>query len=179
MNLLDRLPSFYKESKEVFNIQESLDRERMELEENIKILVDELFINTSKNISNWEEFLGISVDDSQDINFRKEKIKANIIGTGTFNKKLINDILSQFKNSEGEVTENNSISSFIIKFNNEYTIPKEEVIKEIINIMRIVKPAHLDFNHTFTYKWWNYNLIKTKTWGNAGNWGSLRKYEEE
>lgn len=179
MALIDRLPLFYKDSKEVMNIQETLEGERIELEKKIQALINDLFIITSENVSNWEEFLGILIDDSKDINFRREKIKANIIGTGTFNKKLVNNILDQFKNAAAEVREYNETHSFIIKFNNEYTVPNKDVIQEIINIMEVIKPAHLYFNYTFTYNWWDRKEFKSKTWEEFSTWNDLRDYKEK
>lgn len=172
MALIDRLPSFYKNSKEVINIQETLENERIELEKKIKVLINDLFVITSENISEWEKFVGIKSDVTKPLEFRKTNVIARIRGKGTTTKDLIKSVSESYANTEVDVIEKNNIYSFIVKFIGIKGIP--ENLDDLRKAIEEIKPAHLDVNYEFTYNTWQ--MVSHVTWGEVGNitWEQLR-----
>lgn len=172
MALIDRLPSFYKDSKEVINIQEILENERIKLEKKIKALINDLFVITSENISEWEKFVGIKSDVTKPLEFRKTNVIARIRGKGTTTKDLIKNVSESYANAEVEVIENNDIYNFIVKFTGVKGIP--ENLEDLKKAIDEIKPAHLSVNYSFTYNTWQ--MVSHMTWGEVGNitWDRLR-----
>jgi hypothetical protein len=46
---------------------------------------------------------------------------------------------------------------------------------DVTKAIEEIKPAHLAFDHTFTYDYWD-NVNGTMTWGSATTWEALRTY---
>lgn len=179
MVLVNKLPNFYKQSDSIVNIQGTLEKERSILEENIKRLINDLFVITSENIERWEKLVGIKTDSYKDIDVRRNTIKSKMAGTGTFTKDMLINTLKVFEGGNAEIIEQFADYIFLIKFNDEYRVPSGEALNEIYDVVNVLKPAHLNFNHTFTYNWWGRKELKAKTWGDFSTWNDLRKYKEE
>lgn len=180
MKLIDRLPLFYNDSIEVIDLQASLENEILEIEKKMKELTSNLFVITSKNISEWENFVGIKSNVTKNIDFRKTNVIAKIRGQGTTTKELIENVAISFSNGEVEVMEDSPNYSFKIKFIGTKGIPPN--MEDLILTIEEIKPAHLDFTFEYTYLTWdeyeNYN--KTADEWDALNltWDEFEKYRE-
>lgn len=144
MKLIDKLPSFYYENKEVNSIQGAFDIERETLEINVIDLINQLFVSTATEwgLALWEEMLGLRIDNSLSIDVRRaiilSKIKSNTVAT----KEAIRKVCQDFTNKKVEVIENNSEYSFTVNFIGGDVYDTKRLIKEINDM----KPAHLAFN---------------------------------
>lgn len=172
MGLIDKLPSFYKQSDSVIDIQESLEKERCILEENIKKLINDLFVITSENIERWEKLVGIKSDVSKTLEFRKTNVIARIRGKGTTTIDLIKNVSISYSNGEVDVIEDNENYKFIVRFVGQKGIPTN--LNDLKNAIEEIKPAHLEVEYQFIYNTWN--MISYLTWNeaNTSTWKSLR-----
>lgn len=172
MALIDRLPLFYKDTKEVINIQNALENERLALEGKVKTLINDLFVITSENINEWENFVGIKVDVTKPLEFRKNNVIARIRGKGTTTKELIKNVSESYANAEVDVIENNNLYSFLVKFIGVKGIP--ENLNDLKKAIEEIKPAHLSVNYDFTYNSWS--MVNHMTWGEVESitWDKLR-----
>ncbi|MBS6501894.1 MAG: DUF2313 domain-containing protein [Clostridium sp.] len=172
MALIDRLPLFYKDTKEVINIQNALENERLALEGKVKTLINDLFVITSENINEWENFVGIKVDVTKPLEFRKNNVIARIRGKGTTTKELIKNVSESYANAEVDVIENNNLYSFLVKFIGVKGIP--ENLNDLKKAIEEIKPAHLSVNYAFTYNSWS--MVNHMTWGEVESitWDKLR-----
>lgn len=172
MGLIDKLPSFYKQSDSVIDIQGSLEKERCILEENIKKLINDLFVITSENIERWEKLVGIKSDVSKTLEFRKTNVIARIRGKGTTTVDLIKNVSISYSNGEVDVIEDNENYKFIVKFVGQKGVPTN--LDDLKNAIDEIKPAHLEVEYQFTYNTWG--MIKHLTWNEASTstWESLR-----
>lgn len=172
MALIDRLPLFYKDTKEVINIQNALENERLALEGKVKTLINDLFVITSENINEWENFVGIKVDVTKPLEFRKNNVIARIRGKGTTTKELIKNVSESYANAEVDVIENNNLYSFLVKFIGVKGIP--ENLDDLKKAIEEIKPAHLSVNYAFTYNSWS--MVNHMTWGEVESitWDKLR-----
>ena len=172
MALIDRLPLFYKDSKEVINIQEALENERAVLERKVKTLANDLFVITAENINDWEKFVGIKADVTKPLEFRKNNVIARIRGKGTTTKELIKNVSESYANAEVDVIENNNLYSFVVKFIGVKGIP--ENLNDLKKAIEEIKPAHLSVNYAFTYNTWS--MVSHMYWGEVESvtWDKLR-----
>lgn len=172
MALIDRLPLFYKDTKEVINIQNALENERLVLERKLKTLINDLFVITSENINEWEKFVGIKVDVTKPLEFRKNNVIARIRGKGTTTKELIKNVSESYANAEVDVVENNNLYSFLVKFMGVKGVP--ENLDDLKKAIEEIKPAHLSVNYAFTYNSWS--MVNHMTWGEVESitWDKLR-----
>jgi hypothetical protein len=88
---------------------------------------------------------------------------------------LLNAITS-YPYCDAELIEDNNIYKFIIKFNNYYRVPDNDIIDELYDVIEELKPAHLAYEHTFTYNWWGKE--DNGVWNDGGTWDDLRNYTE-
>lgn len=172
MALIDRLPLFYKDTKEVINIQNALENEILVLERKVKTLINDLFVITSENINEWEKFVGIKVDVTKPLEFRKNNVIARIRGKGTTTKELIKNVSESYANAEVDVIENNNLYSFLVKFIGVKGIP--ENLDDLKKAIEEIKPAHLSVNYAFTYNSWS--MVNHMSWGEVESitWDKLR-----
>ncbi|MDU6304739.1 MAG: putative phage tail protein [Serratia marcescens] len=172
MGLIDKLPSFYKQSDSVIDIQGSLEKERCILEENIKKLINDLFVITSENIERWEKLVGIKSDVSKTLEFRKTNVIARIRGKGTTTIDLIKNVSISYSNGEVDVIEDNENYKFIVRFVGQKGIPTN--LNDLKNAIEEIKPAHLEVEYQFIYNTWN--MISHLTWNeaNTSTWEGLR-----
>jgi uncharacterized protein YmfQ (DUF2313 family) len=179
MDLMELLPDYYNNNKTMQELQGLLTTEIDKVITRFNKSVDECFVwSASELVSRYERLHGIKVDANKSVETRRGKIKAKMAGTGTFTKAMLMNATKAFPGGACEVVEDNPNYKFRIKFNDFYRVPDEASINEIHVITDELKPAHLTYDHTFTYNWWGYDVIKAKTWGNAGTWQALRAYEE-
>lgn len=122
--------------------------------------INQCFINTATELlSRYEEIHGVQVDVEKSAEFRRERIRAKIRGTGTTTKQMIIDTASSFSNGEVEVIEDNENYRFIIKFVGTLGTPQN--IKDLTLTIEEIKPAHLSFDFSFIYM--THGELKTYT----------------
>lgn len=172
MALINGLPSFYQESKQVVDIQTSLEKEREILEINIKKLINDLFVLSCEDIDRWEKLLGIKTDISKELEFRKTNVLARIRGKGPTTIELIKNVSESYSNAEVDVIEDNENYSFTVKFVGMKGIPTN--LDDLKKAIDEIKPAHLNVEYSFTYNTWE--MIKHLTWNeaNTSTWENLR-----
>lgn len=161
MDNIKYLPSFYYRSEEVKNIQVSLQSEDLEIKQAIDDMLNQLFVDTATwGLDRWEEMLNLKVDKNESYENRRARIKTRIRGIGTFNKAMIKNLCKSFVNGDVCIIENNSNSSFVIKFIDIKGIPGNlEYLKDAVEE---VKPAHLNFSFEYLYNTWGF--LKSKIW---------------
>jgi len=177
MDLLSLLPSYYSENVTMAELQSILTGEFTDILNGLDSMINECYVSTASNIlSRYEKMHGIKIDVSKSNDTRRGKIMAKMAGTGTCTKSMLINSLKAFPGGGAEIVEDNPNSQFTIKFNDYYRVPADTSITEIHAITEELKPAHLAFNHTFTYNWWG--MTDTGTWDDGGTWDDLRNYVE-
>lgn len=150
MNLIDLLPDYYGQNVTMQTLQSILSSVTGELENNLSSTITECFANTAgAMLSRYENLLGLEVDVSKSDEFRKERIRAKISGSGTTTKEMIIDVASRYSNGEVEVIEDNANSRFIIKFVGTIGIPGN--MEDLKLTIEEIKPAHLAVTYEYVY----------------------------
>lgn len=179
MNLMDYLPHFYA-SEYVKNVQDSINTENEELQLAIKDLENQLFVSTATwGLSLWEKYCGLDISESDSFENRRSRIMTKLRGQGTATKDMLKNALLGFEGGTVEIIENNNDYSFTLKFSDESVVPTTENIQKMLNIIKDIRPAHLNYDYTFKYNWWGKQDTNDTTWENGtSTWEDLKKYTE-
>ena len=118
--LFDTLPYLYSLSKEVEEIQGAIDSERLVLENKVRDLYEQLFVESSDwSLSMWEKMLGmknLSAKSSHvDYQPRRENILARLRSKGVSSKKSLEELCRSFSGGDVKILEDNSNYSFCLK----------------------------------------------------------------
>lgn len=151
MELMSILPDYYRGNQTMEELQGILSGKIKALADDLNETIDECFVNTaSALLSRYEKIYGLEVDVSKSDEFRRERIRAKIRGTGTVTKQLIKDVARSYSNGEVEVTEDPANHRFIIKFVGTLGIPAN--MADLILTIEEIKPAHLAYTFEYTYR---------------------------
>lgn len=177
-DLMKYVPRYYNESNVVKNIFDAYEKELAFLHWQIDDLQDQFFIDTATwGLDIWEKEWGIHTDHSKPYEERREVVKAKMRGRGTTTKEMIKNVAEAFSGGEVEVIEDNENYSFTIQFVGIKGIPRN--MQDLINTLKIIKPAHLGYTFKYTFTVWN--MVSHLTWGEVKTqtWNELRIYEKE
>lgn len=136
-------------------------------------VLDNCFISTaSKTLSRYEKIFNLSIDISKNDEFRQERLKAKVRGSGTTTIKLIEQVAASFSNGEVEIIEDSENYKFYVKFIGTLGIPGN--IADLKLTIEEIKPAHLAFDFIYTYNTWQ--DVEKLTWAEAENytWEQIR-----
>ncbi|EKN67508.1 DUF2313 domain-containing protein [Schinkia azotoformans] len=174
-NLLNYLPPLYRDILEMEKLQNSLSIELGNLYFSKSDIENQLFIESATwGLTFWERVFGIQSNLSLSYEERREIIKAKIRGYGTVTKTMIKEVALAFTNAEVDVIEHPESYSFVVKFIGVKGIPKN--MAGFLEIIEIIKPAHLSYSIEYTFTWWD--KLKELTWtsAKAKTWNELRVY---
>jgi len=177
-NLVEYLPECLRDVVEMNIIECAVSVQANEIKSAIDTMQKQKFIQTSTGfgLSYWEKEYGIPSNPTLNDKFRREIIIAKIRGTGTTTKELIKQVAQAYSGGEVEVTEIPEEYKFIVKFVSIKGIPPN--MDGLTNTINEIKPAHLNFEFSYTYNTWG--MVRGLTWNQASlmSWDNLRIYEE-
>lgn len=178
MNLIDKLPHFYDN----IYCRPIIDAEQVEADillEEISDTLKQCFVDTATwGLDYWEDMLFLPRGKGKTYEERRSNIYAKMIGTRTTTVEVVRQIASLFFGAENViVTEHNSdyffnidfenvFSKFLNDFDNNYKVGTAKVgfarivyirnenikLQSLIDVLEIYKPAHLNYNFTFSSK---------------------------
>ena len=148
MNLINKLPSFY-DNDITRPIQNSFTVEADLINDKVEKTLEQFFVDSATyGLDKWEKMLGISKNNN-DIQTRRENIKAKMRSRGATTVSVIKNICEAYSNGIVEVIVNHSDYSFIIDFVGTIGIPK--AFAELDKAIEEIKPAHLAHSYKFNY----------------------------
>ncbi len=165
------LPAYYRKSKVMNELFRSIEAEYARLENEVKLTENQFFvILADKNIQNHEQDVGVSPDDTADLETRRGRVLSKLRGTGTVTKTMMKNVAASFVNGDIEITEYPSQYLFSVAFTSKQGVPYN--IADIQNMIEEIKPAHLAVEYIFTYRLWedvkndlqNWTMVKPYTW---------------
>ena len=148
MNLINKLPSFYENDIVKF-IQNALGVEADSINNTVEDTLNQFFVDDATwGLNNWESMLGIS-KNTNDIQTRRENIKAKMRSRGTTSIEVIKNICEAYSYGEVEIIVNHSDYSFIVNFIGSIGVPK--AFAELDKTINEIKPCHLAHSYKFRY----------------------------
>lgn len=163
MSIVDLLPLRFKNSKEVTEFENAVDRFVSKAEAEKDSFFNQLNVDTATwGLELWEKEYGLETDITKTLLDRRSRIKSKMRGTGTSTKKLIQNIAESFSNGYVEVTEHNDEYYFEIEFVGKIGLPPN--IPDIKAAIEEAKPAHL--NVVYICKYRMHKDLKAYTYGN-------------
>lgn len=177
-SLLRYLPPFYAGDSLIREMLHSGGVELGGLLQGIKEILQQFYAGTATwGLSLWEQELGLTVDPTKPAERRKEQILAKLRGTGTVTKDMIIRTAAAFSGGEVDIIEIPAESRFVVKFIGVLGIPAN--MAGFVEMLQLIKPAHLTFSFEYTYTLWNDVLPLTWAEASTRTWNQLRTYEGE
>ena len=122
MSLINKLPSFY-DNDITKPIQDSFTVEANLMNDKVEKTLEQFFVDSATyGLDYWEKMLGISKNNN-DIQTRRENIKARMRSRGTTTVSFIKNICEAYSNGEVDIIVNHSDYSFVIDFIGTIGIP--------------------------------------------------------
>ena len=168
---MNNLPVYYRKSKVMNELFRSIELEYARLENEVKLTENQFFvILADKNIQNHEQDVGVSPDDTANLETRRGRVLSKLRGTGTVTKTMMKNVAASFVNGDIEITEYPSRYMFSVAFTSKQGIPYN--LQDIKDMIEEIKPAHLAVEYIFTYRLWedvkndlqNWTMVKPYTW---------------
>ncbi|MGO4498797.1 putative phage tail protein [Paenibacillus sp. 2RAB27] len=177
-DLMKYLPAYYHEILDMRCIQESLSADIGKLNIDIRLCIDQFFIDTATwGLDFWERVFGISTDRTKSYEPRREVIKAKIRGAGTTTKEMIRTTAMAFSGGEVNVIDYPTEYRFEVQFVGVKGIPQN--MAGFIAMLEEIKPAHLTYSFKYTYTTWDNLKILTWQQVHSKTWNQLKVYEGE
>ena len=148
MSLINKLPSFY-DNYITKPIQDSFTVEANLINDKVEKTLEQFFVDSATyGLDYWEKMLGISKNNN-DIQTRRENIKARMRSRGTTTVSVIKNICEAYSNGEVDIIVNHSDYSFVIDFIGTIGIPR--AFAELDKTINEIKPCHLAHSYKFNY----------------------------
>ena len=148
MSLINKLPSFY-DNYITKPIQDSFTVEANLMNDKVEKTLEQFFVDSATyGLDYWEKMLGISKNNN-DIQTRRENIKARMRSRGTTTVSFIKNICEAYSNGEVDIIVNHSDYSFVIDFIGSIGIPR--AFAELDKTINEIKPCHLAHSYRFNY----------------------------
>jgi uncharacterized protein YmfQ (DUF2313 family) len=161
--LFNLMPEYYRKSKVIDNVNTVHSIELTNYLTQINNTLNQFFLDSADTTLNrWEAEVGIQVDNTYNIDYRRSNTKAKLRGKGTVTIKMIENVAEAYSNGDVDIIENSSNYSFAVKFRGSYGIPPN--IEDLRKAIEEIKPAHLAFDFEYTYMTFNEFDNYNKTW---------------
>ena len=148
MSLINKLPSFY-DNYITKPIQDSFTVEANSINDEVENTSNQFYVDSATyGLNYWEKMLGISKNNN-DIQTRRENIKAKMRSRGTTTLSVIKNICEAYSYGEVEIVVNHSDYSFEINFIGSIGVPK--AFAELDKTIEEIKPCHLAHSYKFRY----------------------------
>ena len=148
MSLINKLPSFY-DNYITKPIQDSFTVEANLMNDKVEKTLEQFFVDSATyGLDYWEKMLCISKNNN-DIQTRRENIKARMRSRGTTTVSFIKNICEAYSNGEVDIIVNHSDYSFVIDFIGTIGIPR--AFAELDKTINEIKPCHLAHSYRFNY----------------------------
>ena len=151
MKLIDKLPYFYGNgyTRQIIEAEQfEADILYREIAETLK----QCFVETATwGLDYWEDMLFLPRGTGKTYDERRSIIYTRMRATRTTTVEVVKELASAFFSPENvTVTEHNSNYSFNIEFENIKVSTAK--LQDVINVLEIYKPAHLNYDFTFSVK---------------------------
>ena len=151
MKLIDKLPYFYDNGY----TRPIIEAEQIEADTLVKEIAETLrqcFVSTATwGLDYWEDMLFLPRGTGKTYDERRSIIYTRMRATRTTTVEVVKELASAFFSPENvTVTEHNSNYSFNIEFENIKVSTAK--LQDVINVLEIYKPAHLNYDFTFSVK---------------------------
>ena len=148
MSLINKLPSFY-DNDITKPIQNSFTVEANSINDEVENILNQFYVDSATyGLDKWEKMLGISKNNN-DIQTRRENIKAKMRSRGTTSIEVIKNICEAYSYGEVEIVVDHANYSFEINFVGSIGVPK--AFAELDKTIEEIKPCHLAYSYKFNY----------------------------
>lgn len=158
--IIDKLPSYYRNSDFIKYLNTAIENEKRLLSEKWEISKREYFIKTTTdNIYDWEREFSVPSYLDQDIFTRRGNVLGRLRGFGTTNKKFIKKVIEGFYEGEiVDIVEDFELSTVTMYFKTKKGLPENYL--ELQRSIEELLPCHLDYAYKFIFALDNYEHME-------------------
>ncbi len=150
MGLIDLLPDYYKNSREVIELQAAFEHWTEALKASKADLFLQFNVNSATSgLTMWEKALKLETDITKPYEFRRTRILSKLRGAGTTTKQMIKNVAESFSNGQVDIIEYNSGGRFVVKFVGTLGAPPN--LNDLKASIEEIKPAHLAVTYAYRY----------------------------
>ncbi|HIT53134.1 MAG TPA: DUF2313 domain-containing protein [Candidatus Fimivicinus intestinavium] len=150
MNLLEKMPEYYRVSKEVCGIEAAFGKAADNALSALEELMAQCFVNTADwALPLWEKSVGVAPEEGKDIIYRRTRILSKLRGGGTSTKEMLKNTIESFYNGEVDILEYPTEYRFEVKFLSTIGIPPN--LSDVTQAIEEAKPAHLAYSYIITF----------------------------
>lgn len=173
--LMSYLPDYYADSKVVNEIMRVDAYEMEKYYESILNVLNQRFINSSEDaVDRWLNEFGIKEPSpvpteaggyepyNRTLNEKRALLLLQMRSSGTVTRQMLSDICSIYGGGDVEIIEDFAIGKITIKFLSIYGSPLR--LADLTQALRMLLPAHYDFEYVYRYSTWNEINGKNYTW---------------
>ncbi|WP_304542259.1 putative phage tail protein [Desulforamulus aquiferis] len=174
--MLEYLPRFLQDVREIQTILESEGHEIDRLRDNIQLVINDAYIMSASEtrIQQWEQRLKIT--SVGNLNQRKAFLLATLRGQGKLNESKIKTVVNAFTDGDAIVTFQNSVLDIKI-------LPPDNgdvyLFPDVERALRPRVPAHLGLSVRRWYSTWNDIKLNFADWSivaSYGTWQNVKNY---
>lgn len=100
-------------------------------------------------LSDWENLLGISVNNDKPAEYRRSVIVSRLRSSGTLTNDRFKEIALSFENGDVEIDKDYANYKMTVKFVSEKGVPPN--FDDFKDAISIVRPSHVEILYEFTY----------------------------
>jgi hypothetical protein len=159
------------------DVLDALETEYLRLKREIQITEDTFFVLLAeKYIDRHCDDLGIA-PSGDEVSLKRSRILARFRGLATMTPVNLENVVNAYVYGSVRVEEYPGQYLFKIKFINKKGTP--ENIDEIMQVVELIKPAHLAVEYIFTYRVWQEVHAEFLTWSGVKpyTWDFVRTFE--
>jgi len=150
VRLIEYLPSVYAKSDHVIELQEAIDSQLTQLKIDRDDFFAQLHVQTATwGLTWWETAFGLAHAHGETYDTRRNRIKAKMQGQGTTTVMAVKAMAETFTELDVEIIERPPEFMFSVVFTGLLGTPVNT--PELDAALRVVIPAHLDFDFIFAY----------------------------
>lgn len=146
---LSRYPQFFAGSPEFRDLQQTQETELLDLWAARDSALDQLCVDTATwGLRYWEGTLGIPVDGGKDLEVRRSRIKAKLMGADVTTVALVKSVAELHTGLPTEVVEFPNLFWVTLMFSLNSGMPTD--IEGLTETLKEIMPAHLGWGFLFS-----------------------------
>lgn len=172
--LIDRLPSYYRESRQIAELERAVGASAEALRLAKEDVFAQLWVDTATwGLDLWEKALGLKTEAGKSLDFRRSRVRSKLRGQGTTTAAMLQNVAESFSNGAVEIIEHPAESRFEVKFVGTVGVPPN--MDDLTAAIDDIKPAHLAYTYIIIYRTWD--QAAAMTWDQAGayTWNQLKE----
>lgn len=150
LEMLSYLPGYYEHSRVIQADMHAKGVELDALDQALNETLNQFFVRTATwGLRQWEEELGIPVEEAKPLEQRRSMVESKLRGAGKFTGRLVKKVAESYYGGAVDISFQPERWSFTVKFVDSVGIPPN--LDDLKAVLEDIKPAHMAMEYEFNY----------------------------